>query len=146
MPTIHERPLLVGARDVPKLVFSTKKDSLEHSGISETINMNKYHLLLVMERLKKGSKVPGPVDVWPWVGTFVAFLLSAITAEPRDLWGLKAAVWESIFVIAAILSLVMCFCRGIQAYTHRKERAKTPENEVDDIIKQMASDREKISG
>ena len=124
--------------------FGGKADTFEYRGVNEQITMNRYHLTLVLERLKKGSKVPNYGDVWPWVGVFLALLLSLIPADFQDYWGLPAATWQAIALLLTGVSLVVIVCVLWRAYRHRDERAKTPEEEVQGIIGQMAADREKL--
>jgi len=107
--------------------------------------MNKYHLILVLDRLKKGSKIPTYSDIWPWVGTFFAFLLALVTTDCKNILGLAPSTWQAIFVIALGGSLVMVGVTSYRVFIHRKERAKTPEEEVEQIIAQMASDREEMN-
>ena len=123
---------------------SDKEQRLEHHGISEWLTINKYHLVLVLDRLKKGSKIPTYTDIWPWLGTFLAFLLALVTTDCKNTLGLPSATWYAIFIIALSASLVMVIYTLCRAIIHRKERAKTPEEEVEQIITQLASDRQKM--
>lgn len=122
-----------------------KDQSLEHTGIPEWIRMNRYHLVLVVERLKKGSKIPSYSDVWPWVFTFFAFLLAVSTTDCKAFLGVPAGTWQAIFIIATVLSFGVTVYTLWQAFIHRKERSKTPEEEVDEIIEKLEEDREKLA-
>jgi amino acid transporter len=124
--------------------WSNNEQRREYHGISEFLMMNKYHLILVLDRLKKGSKIPNYSDIWPWIGTFLAFLLVLVTTDCKDILGLPSSEWQAIFIIALFASFGMVIYTLCRAIIHRKERAKTPEEEVEQIIAQMASDREKI--
>lgn len=128
-----------------KIGIGDKSDSIIHRGPREEIIINRFHLILVLERLKKGSKLPSYRDVWPWIGTFVAFLLTLVTAECKDFLSFKATSWQAIFFIATVLSFGMIVYTLIQAFAYRKERSKKPEEEVDEIIEKMAKDREKLA-
>jgi len=130
----------------PKWTMEAMEDqSVEHRGISEWLRMNRYHLILVTERLKKGSKVPCYSDAWPWAGTFFAFLLAMATTDCKSFLGLSADTWQAIFIIATLLSFGVTTNRLIQAFIHRKERSKTPEQEVDEIIEELAKGRDKLA-
>ncbi len=76
-----------------------------HAGIDENMLMNKWHLILVIERLRYRSRIPKPEDALPWGGIFLALLLALIPADFQDFAGFPAAVWEAGTVILAIVSL-----------------------------------------
>lgn len=127
-----------------KIPFTKKVERVHHDSPSEIIDMDKHHLILILERLKKGSTIPTYSDVWPWVGVFFALLLALLPTDFQNFWGLSAATWEAIAVILLIASVVMIVVVLCRAYQYRGERAKTPEGEVQEIIDQIAVDREKL--
>jgi len=105
--------------------------------------MDKYHLILVIDRLKKGSKLPAYSDAWPWATTMIAFILAGVTATPRSFLGFEGTSWEALFIISALLSAGVLTYKLRQAWKCRKERAESPEEIVEDIIRQKAADRER---
>ena len=131
--------------DNDKTVFTEERRVATHSGVLEQIEMNKYHLILVLERLKKGSKIPSYGDACPWVGLGLAFLLALIPADFKDFLELSAATWQAIAIILMGASFLKAGHVLWQAWKYRDERTETPEEAVQKIVAQMTEDQKKLS-
>ncbi len=121
-------------------------DTLRHRGINEELTMNRYHLALVIERMKQKPKGPRFEHVIIPLGIFLATLLSILPSDFRDYLGYEAAFWESMAVIIAILSAsatIILFALWLRNEICRKE--KTSLEMVDEVIKEMENDRKKVA-
>ncbi len=121
-------------------------DTLRHRGINEELTMNRYHLALVIERMKQKPKGPRFEHVIIPLGIFLATLLSILPSDFRDYLGLEAAVWESMAVIIAILSAsatIILFVLWLRNEIGQKE--KTSLEIVDELIKEMENDHLKVA-
>lgn len=107
--------------------------------------LNKYHLTLILDRMAKKGRMPRYEDAWPWAGTFVALLLSLLPADFRDFLGIGAAVWQAIAIILAFATFGWTVVLLMKAYCSHKERDKTPEQVVEEVIQQMAKDNKGVA-
>ncbi len=103
--------------------------------------MNRHHLTLILEKQRECSRVPSYGDVWPWLGIFFALLLALIPADFQDLWGIPAETWLAITIILILVSVGMILFVLFRALIHRKQQAKTAEQDVQEIIDQMEPER-----
>jgi hypothetical protein len=123
---------------------SPPNPEIEHRSINEMIKMNKYQVLLLVERLLKKPKPPQLEHVAIPLGLCLAFLLSLFTSDFKDFLGVKASDWHgfTFFLfwttagIAAIMFLVWLF---------QRRKNKTPEEIVNDLIQQIECDYERLS-
>ena len=122
-------------------------ESILHTDVSEKIEMNKYHLLWVMERLSKKSKGPHLEHVAIFAAMLLGVLFTLLPADFGDYLGRPAAVWEALATgVTVFAGLATLFLFIWWVVNKCKERTQTPEDVVNEIIDQMAKDRERLSG
>jgi len=124
---------------------SPSNPEIEHRSINEMINVNKYQVMLLIDRLLKKPKLPQLEHVAVPLGFCLATLLSLFTSEFKDFIGISASDWHgltfSIFVLSAGLTIILFF---MWLYKEIREKKKTPEEMVNDMIKQIECDKEKL--
>ncbi len=118
---------------------------IEHRSVNEMINVNKYQVMLLIERLLRKPKPPQLEHVAIPLGLCLATLLSLFTSQFRDFIGISSSDWHgltfSIFVLTAGLTV---FLFGMWLYRTIFEKKKTPESMVNDMIKEIELDKEKL--
>jgi hypothetical protein len=122
------------------------RGSIDYTGVNETVHMNKYHFLLVVQRLLSKPKGPHLEHVAIPFGIFLAILLVMLTSSFKDSLGVKAEVWQSVAIIFAILSAgttVFLFIKWCINKVKMKEQ--TPEDVLKDVLIQMEDQREKLA-
>lgn len=119
---------------------------LVHQGPDERLEMNKYHVLLVIERLLGKSKWPSFGDVLIPFALFLGTLLTLLPSDFQDFGNIKASVWEAFTFLVTVASglttgvLLILWLRNRSKYP-----PKTAEQIVEDICGQMARDRERAT-
>ena len=115
---------------------------ITHSAPPETVEMNKYHLMLAFERIQSRPKGPSLDQVAvPFV--FAAGLLFALLpADFKEFMGIPAATWQAFAMLCLLVSLGLGF---YLLYRWNECRMRYPTKTADDyyseIIEQMAKDR-----
>ena len=125
-----------------KIILVGSTEHFVYQGKQEDVIMNRHHLTLILEKQRKCSSVPSYGDIWPWLLIFCALLLALIPADFKDLWGIPAETWLAITIILILLSGGMALFVFVRALMHRKRRARTAEQDVQEIIDQMEPGRE----
>ena len=63
--------------------------------------------------------------VFTFLGIFISLLLSCITCDFKDIFGLTADTWKGIVLFACAVSGILSFVFGIKAIQYRKINIKT---------------------
>ena len=131
----------------PNGTVTSGTGSLTHTSPNEGLQMNKWHLIWVIARLQGGSKGPHVEHVFIPLALFLGLLLALFPTDFQNYLGLEAAVWEAIAIILTIISGVLTIILFIWWMVNRIQNPpQTPEGCYDEIIEQMAQDRERLSG
>jgi len=120
--------------------------SLTHQGPDEHLIMNKYHVLLVIERLMKKPSWPNWEHILIPFGLLLGTLFSLLTATFQDYLGVKASVWEAFALFVIVLSgitTVVFFLMWLR--NKSKNPTQTAEQIVENICAQMDKDQERAA-
>ncbi|MDD5190593.1 MAG: hypothetical protein PHE50_06085 [Dehalococcoidales bacterium] len=141
--------------NVPKYGLADNTQTIEHRGPPEVVSLNKYHLILILERLKKGKRQPTFSDTWAWLGTFLTLLIvvfenrstgaTDVSSQSQLFLGLSTPTWNGIFCVAMVISGAVLIVYLVKAILSNKELSKTPEQEVDEVCKKLAKDNERLN-
>jgi hypothetical protein len=116
-----------------------------HRAPYETVEMNKYHFLLVLTQMREQESRFRPRGEWCLIpfGIFLTSLQSLITANFKNIW-LGSATWEAVAVLmawgSAAAAAILFFWWLVDKWTRR---VKTPEEVLDEVTGQMERDRER---
>lgn len=132
---------------MPNIQPGAFSDSLHHIGINEIITLNKYHLLLVLDRMQKQKpKAPSFETAMIPFGVLVAMIVSLLTSSFKDFAGIKADVWQMLVLAVVILSgLATAILFGLWLRNRVCYKEKTPDEIVQEIVQEMENDRERFS-
>lgn len=125
------------------IVFVDSAEHVVYRGKQEDVIVSRHHLTLILEKQRKCGSVPSYSNVWPWLGIFFALLLALIPVDFKDLWGIPAETWLAITIILVSLSGAMLLIVFVRALIYRKRRARTVEQDVQEIIDEMETERER---
>ncbi len=117
---------------------------LTHEAPPERLVMNKYHLLLVIDRLMKKPKGPALEHVFIPFALFMGSLLSLVPKDFQDYWGMSGATWQAVAFIIVIMSgsaTIGLFIWWLVCAI--KYPRQTSDQIFDDICDQIAKDRER---
>lgn len=119
---------------------------IAHWSPPETFQMNKYHFLLVLERMRKQERRFRPRGEWSLVplSIFVTTMQSLLTSQFKDAMGLDAASWHQMTVQTAkftAASTLVLFVWWVVDKCVRRD--KSPEQMVEDVIREMERDRQR---
>ncbi len=126
---------------VPQVSSGDTRTVYIYSGPNVQVQMNKHHFLLVIERMRLQRELPGYGDAWPWIGMAFAFLTALVANDAKDI-GFKADTWEAIYAISTALSFGIGVHRLFQAHMCRKQRNKTAEKILEEVLLEMKSSQE----
>lgn len=118
-----------------------------HTAPDEHVDMNKYHVLWVLERLQRRHQGPSLDQVAIPLTFCVGLLVAIIPNDFAPFMGLERSVWQAIVIIlfglSAVATLVL-FGWWLRWRPRNAQRA--PEQILDEILDQMARDRERLKG
>ena len=122
-----------------------KNTTFVYSGPDEKLIMNKYQLLLALERLLKKPKGPHLEHVGIPFALFLALLLALLPTDFQEYWSLGPEVWEAIAIILTVgsgiatIGMFFWWLRNI-----RNTPKQTADGCYDEILEQMSKDAENI--
>src|SRR6266446_4466445 len=128
----------------PQQPIQPTTTGIMHSAPSEDLKMNKYHFLLVLERMQQDTRRVRPRGAWSFIplGVFLTAMQSLITAEFKDAVGVTGIVWQSVTVhLAEAAALVTLGLLGWWVIYKCIHHDKSPEQMLNEITDQMAADR-----
>ena len=99
--------------------------------------MERYHFLYAAQRLHLQVRLHRYEDAWPWTAASLAFLLALLPGNFQDYLNIEAVVWETTVIVLLIGSIAMMGWSLFKGYLDRVDRAKTPEQIVDDVIEEI---------
>ena len=106
--------------------------------------MNKFHFLWVIERILK-RKGPSIEHVGLPFALFAGVLFTLLPADFQDYGGISAAVWESMALIAVIVTGAITIVMFVWwVLTKIRYGNKTPEDILEDVISEMATDLDRL--
>jgi hypothetical protein len=124
-------------------------EGIVHQGLREEVQMNKYHLILVLRRRQQQAQAGiEPRPDW-WIATLAIFLtlfFVLTTASFKDALGTDKATLHAVAIIltwAALIATLGLLAWWIQ-YVRTRTPQPTPEEEVAAIIKEMDKDEERL--
>jgi len=112
----------------------------------ESINMNKYHIMYIIQGLIQKPKGTNWQDVAIPAALFIGALLALLTTTSfRDFLGMPAALWEAIVFIIAVGSFVWMVVQGVRLCMYlRRNPQKTPEQVYEEITTRVNEDWRKL--
>jgi uncharacterized protein YacL len=121
--------------------------SISHIGLLETLTMDKYHLLWVIERMLDKRSIKPPLE-WAFIpaSMCLGLIIALVTSDPKDALGTPKDVWHAVFIILTLLTVIasiLLFAWWFYMKATQKER--TPEDVVNEIMDQMARDRARLA-
>ena len=113
--------------------------TINYKDTNEVLHINKYHLLLVLERLEKQKlKFPLLEHVMIPFGVLIPTLVAFLTADFKNSLGLGAHVWQMFILTIMVLStLVTAVFLGLWVRNRIRHKPTTPDKIVEEIIKEM---------
>jgi hypothetical protein len=115
---------------------------LTHSAAPESLEMNIYHVRLVVTKLLARPQPPSLAGFWGAVTTLLAIVLCLLTTDFKDFLGVKADTWEAFVIFLAVACLI-----AIAYLFHRWSRSrKTYKDQTDEeIVSEIIADMEETN-
>ncbi len=143
---LHSRNCLVPP-DQTGISLSNEFSGIQHSAPPETVTVNKYHLELRLTNMRTPKRVSFSWWLTP-AGIALAILLAMLTADFKDALGIPKTTWQAfalIVLLTASVASVGLFVLWIAGLADRVflHPDPTPQQLVEQIMKELAADREK---
>jgi hypothetical protein len=128
----------------PNIKPGAVRDTIDHSGITEILHMNKYHFLLILEKYQdQKPKAPRFEHVMIPFGILLTTLIPFFTSDFRDTLGLSANIWQSLTLMILILSLVTTIVLSALCLKNQLGyKQKSSEDICNEVIKQMEAEHQ----
>lgn len=126
---------------------ATAGTGLTHSTPPESITMDKYHAMYIIQELLQRPKGTKWQDVAIPAALFIGALLALLTTTSfQDFLGIKATVWEALVLIIAGGSFVWMVVQGVRLCMYlRRNPQKTPAQVYEEITTKMGEDWKKLT-
>lgn len=117
---------------------------VSHDSPRETIKMEKYHLLWVIEGLNKRPRGPSFEQVVIPITFCLGFVITLVTVENyKDFLGISKDTWHAVMVLGAFATGIIGSLLAVWwAFCRIRYPRQSSEQVVDAIIERMAKDRE----
>lgn len=103
-----------------------------------TVAISRWRLHILCDDLIKGQKHRTIDQAWPWLGTFIAFLLGLIQRDGfKDFLGLQSSTWEAIFVGGMLVSAFMFLRSAVLAVKDWGHKPVTAKDVVDELMEEL---------
>jgi hypothetical protein len=118
---------------------------LTHTAPSETVLINKYHLVLAIRRIMEHRRGPTWEQVVSPLALSLGLLVALIPTDFKDYAGIPADTWQAVVVMAIVLAGVwFLILLGQAIWCLFKYPPKSDVDYYADIIREMEEDRERI--
>lgn len=113
--------------------------TINYKDTNEVLHINRYHLLLALERLeKKNPKFPLFEHTMIPFGILISTLVALLTADFKNSLGLSADVWQMfILAVMVVSALITAVFLGLWMRNRGRYKLRTPDEIVEGIIKEM---------
>ncbi|SRR6266851_784762 len=120
---------------------------LAHTGISETLTIEKHHFLRVLERMQRQNEGAPRSDVLSIALTvFLGDIFIAAATDFRDVAGFSRSFWQAAAWIVALSALTIAIVWTIRLVRwHRGHPRKQPEDIYEEVVKEMENDRKRLA-
>jgi hypothetical protein len=121
-------------------------NTINYQGTNEILHITRYQLLLVLERLEK-QKAKSPLFEHAMIpfSLLISTLVTLITADFRDSFGLNADVWQMFILTVMVLSaLITAILFVLWAKNRGSCKLRTPDEIVKEIIEQMEHQQKEV--
>jgi hypothetical protein len=118
-------------------------NTVKYEGTNEVFHINRYHLLLVLERFEKQkARFPLFEHVMIPFSVLIPTLVTLLTADFKNSLGLSANVWQMFILTVMVLSsLITAVFLGLWARNRGRCKLKTPDEIIEEIIKEMENQK-----
>ena len=125
--------------------LSSTSTGLTHTAPAETVEMNKYHLMLAIKNIQQRPKGPTAEQVALPLIFAIGLLLALLPADFKEYWGVPASTWQALVILCLLLTVgvfVWLLLRWL--YCAWRFPPKTEAEHYAEIITQMEADRKKL--
>ncbi len=114
---------------------------IRHSGPPEQVEVNKYQLLLVLDRMSRQGKRTQKLEWAAWAASaFVPMLVSLVTATFANV------LWQALFIVGDAVAGVVTVILVVWGLVDVTQAHPTPEQVVENIIGELDEARRKTVG
>ncbi len=111
---------------------------IRHSGPPEQVEVNKYQLLLVLDRMSRQGKRTQKLEWAAWAASaFVAMLVSLVTAT------FASPIWHAVFILGDALACAAAVILVVWGLVDLTRAHPTAEQIVENIIAELDEARRK---
>jgi hypothetical protein len=133
----------------PALTPTPSTDYVAHKGVIETVEMNIWHLKLVLERLARPNRCPRLEWCFIPLGIFLTIWYGFVTTDFHDTFSIPKATWQALALIllalAAFFAVTMFLWWIGDQIKHWFFRPKRTTDElVDEIVAKMAEEKRQL--
>lgn len=119
-----------------------------HTAPAEGLRMDKYHFLWVLQRMRDDAGRFRPKGEWALIplGIFLGMMQALLTSDFKDAFGIEKEVWKASainIIQGSALATVVLFVWWVIDRCTRRNRG--PEQILEEVIVEMAKDRERLS-
>lgn len=107
------------------------------------VEMHPDTLNVLLRRYAESQTRPSRKDILPWFGMAFALLLPLLTADFKDVFGIKAGYWGGLALLGCVVSFLIGLRGLLDLFVHRKTKPMSPEELIQQVIVQR---RSQVSG